>query len=180
MHILVTKSSPVLPFSADNLTARDEQKILANSPVIDLRMQPTEQEVFSFIQALFSYYFQISKEIITRQSSLLDDIEKAAWARELEIPVEEVTYGRILCSKDQQGNMVGGLSDKGLLMTSLFMFDLSSALGIHKVADASKATFEVRQDEFKSYADCHTVQDLVDLIGQVIEKLESIDCKKPD
>lgn len=175
MYISVTHSKPVLPFTADDLTERDEQALLAASPFIDLRALPSEQEIFVFLQALFAHYFQIPAETITHESRLLEDIEKAVWSKELAVPVEEVTYERIFCGKDAQGNAVGGLSDKGLIMTTLFMFDFPTAIGIHEVENAREAVFETSEGEFNGYAECQTVRDLLVLIWQVVNKLQCAD-----
>lgn len=175
LYIKISPTSPVLPQTLDaDLTQEQERAILATCPTIYLSATTSHQQVTDFLIDLFAYYFELPKEKINAQSDLVDDIERQVWARELGVSFEDVTYGRIFCSKDEEGNVAGGMEDRGIMISMMFMLDFSNLIGIIEVSNAIEATFEAQGDEFDSYYDCKTISDLADLIYSVCEKLNQI------
>ncbi len=82
-----------------------------------------------------------------------------------------MTYGRIFCGKDEEGNAVGGMEDRGIMIATMFMTDFSNLIGIKEVGSAADATIEARDDEFGSYFECVTITELADLVYSVCGKL---------
>ncbi|WP_170962879.1 hypothetical protein, partial [Vibrio sp. F13] len=122
-------------------------------PTIHLSVTTSHKQITAFLIELFAYYFELPQEKIKPDSDLADDIERMVWARELDVPFEDVTYGRIFCGKDEDGNAVGGMEDKGIMIATMFMLDFSDLVGIKEVDNAAGATFEALDDEFGSYYD---------------------------
>ncbi|WP_274026685.1 hypothetical protein [Vibrio parahaemolyticus] len=175
LYIKISPTSPVLPQTLeDDLTQEQERAILASCPTIYLSATTSHQQISNFLIDLFAYYFELPKEKINAKSDLVDDIERQVWARELGVSFEDVTYGRIFCSKDEEGNVAGGMEDRGIMIATMFMLDFSDLIGIKEVSNAIEATFEAQDDEFGSYYDCQTIADLADLIFTVCEKLSQI------
>ncbi|MCA0936688.1 ImmA/IrrE family metallo-endopeptidase [Vibrio alginolyticus] len=173
LYIKISPTVPMLPITLDaDLTEEQEQALLATCPTIHLSATTSHQEITEFLIDLFAYYFELPKEKINAQSDLVDDIERQVWARELGVSFEEVAYGRIFCSTDEQGNAVGGMEDRGIMIATMFMMDFSALAGIKEVGSAADATFEARDDEFGSYYDCKTIANLADLIYSVCKKLK--------
>lgn len=174
VYIKISPSTPALPyFLEDDLTKEQEQALLSTCPQIHLSSTTTYEQVSSFIIELFAYYYQIPLERITLKSDLADDVERLIWAKELEVPFEGVTYARIFCGVDKDGNPTGGIEDKGLIIAMFFLSELSQLVGIEIVENPSDSTFTVMDGELGSYYDCVTVEDLVDLIYSVCEKLKA-------
>lgn len=175
LYIKISPTSPVLPQTLDaDLTQEKELAILATCPTIYLSATTSHQKITDFLIDLFAYYFELPKEKINAQSDLVDDIEGQVWARELGVSFGDVTYGRIFCGKDDEGNVAGGMEDRGIMIAMMFMTDFSDLVGIKEVDNAADATFEAMDDEFGSYYDCATISDLADLIYSVCVKLNQI------
>ncbi|WP_447079591.1 hypothetical protein [Vibrio alginolyticus] len=173
IFIKIAPTSPVLPQTLDDdLSEEQEQLLLAKCPTIHLSATTSHEQITAFLIELFAYYFELPQNKIRPDSDLADDIERMVWARELDVPFEDVTYGRIFCGQDEDGNAVGGMEDKGIMIATMFMLDFSDLVGIKEVDDAADATFEAMDDEFGSYYDCATISDLADLIFTVCEKLK--------
>ncbi len=173
LYLKISPTVPALPLTLeDDLTEEQERTLLATCPTIHLSATTSHQQITEFLIDLFAYYFELPKEKINAQSDLVDDIERQVWARELGVSFEDVTYGRIFCGKDEEGNAVGGMEDRGIMIATMFMTDFSSLVGIKEVSSAADATFEARDDEFSSYYDCVTVTDLADLVYSVCSTLK--------
>ncbi|WP_461534750.1 hypothetical protein [Spongorhabdus nitratireducens] len=172
MYIKVEKSVPIQPFNdQDNLKPAEMARLLSESPTIDLRNVTSQAEVVSYLQSLIAHYFQIPAELVTPEADLIDDIERHIWARELDVPFEEVDYGRILCGKDEEGNPTGGLSDRGLLMSVFMVMDLANGVGVSTVDNEAEATIEAEEDEFGSFFDCRTINELANILEAVRVRL---------
>lgn len=168
MYIKVQRSTPILPFDHDDLTEQQESEFLNSCPVIDLRLVFNQDEVETFLIDLFAYYFQLPKANISADADLLDDIERQVWAKELDVPYDDVTYGRIFCGKDESGQLVGGMSDKGIIMAALFLFDFGDAVGVDALdACNDDNTFDVGDDDFANYSDCKNIKELAELLFSV-------------
>ncbi|WP_042011565.1 hypothetical protein [Aeromonas fluvialis] len=173
MYIKIAPTSPVLPqMLDDNLSEEQERQLLSKCPKVHLSAKTSHEHITTFLIELFAYYFELPQEMIKPSSDLADDIERMVWARKLGVSFEEVTYGRIFCSKDENGNIVGGMEDKGIMIVIMFMLDFSDLVGIKVVADSAEATLETMKNEFGSYYDCATIGDLADLIYSVCKKLK--------
>ncbi|MEZ8882547.1 hypothetical protein AB4559_06240 [Vibrio sp. 10N.222.51.C8] len=173
MYIKISPTAPVLPQTLDDdLSEEQERLLLAKCPTIHLSATTSHGQITAFLIELFAYYFELPQDKIKPDSDLADDIERMVWARELGVSFEDVTYGRIFCGQDEDGNAVGGMEDKGIMIATMFMLDFSDLVGIKEVDDAADATFEAMDDEFGSYYDCATISDLADLIFTVCEKLK--------
>jgi len=168
MYIKVQRSTPILPFDHDDLNEQQESEFLEKCPIIDLRLVSDQSEVETFLIDLFAYYFQLPKANISADADLLDNIERQVWAKELDVPYDDVTYGRIFCGKNEHGELVGGMSDKGIIMATLFMFDFGDAVGIN-TSDVSNDdnTFDVGADDFANYSDCANIKELSQLLFSV-------------
>ncbi|MDH5918901.1 hypothetical protein [Vibrio splendidus] len=173
IFIKITPTSPVLPQTLnDDLSEGQERLLLAKCPTIHLSVTTSHKQITAFLIELFAYYFELPQNKIRPDSDLADDIERMVWARELGVSFEDVTYGQIFCGQDEDGNAVGGMEDKGIMIATMFMLDFSDLVGIKEVDNTADATFEAMDDEFGSYYDCATISDLVDLIFTVCEKLK--------
>lgn len=173
IFIKIAPTSPVLPQTIDDdLSEEQERLLLAKCPTIHLSATTSHEQITAFLIELFAYYFELPQDKIKPDSDLADDIERMVWARELGVSFEDVTYGRIFCGQDEDGNAVGGMEDKGIMIATMFMLDFSDLVGIKEVDDVADATFEAMDDEFGSYYDCATISDLADLIFTVCEKLK--------
>lgn len=173
IFIKIVPTSPVLPQTLDDdLSEEQERLLLAKCPRIHLSSATSHEQITAFLIELFAYYFELPQDKIKPDSDLADDIERMVWARELGVSFEDVTYGRIFCSKDEDGNAVGGMEDKGIMIATMFMLDFSDLVGIKEVDNAADATFEAMDDEFGSYYDCATVSELADLVFTVCERLK--------
>ncbi|MBM7073502.1 hypothetical protein JQC92_15920 [Shewanella sp. 202IG2-18] len=171
----IKESTPIFPFveDLDELSVNAQLELIKQCPSINLKQPQTRKSVLEFVRALFVYYFQIPAMDFELSSDLLEDVEKQVWAKELEVPEDEVTHGRLFTHVDSEGNHTGGVSDKGMLLMSLFMFDIADVTGIHVVDESDDYTFCAKESEFKSYYECKTVAELVDIIYRV-----SIKCLK--
>lgn len=175
MYLKISQSKPVLPLLDDDLlTEQAEQELLAKCPAINLHQIEHQQQVTNFLIALFAYYFGLPADSISPEHSIVDDIERQVWAKELEVDFKDVTYGRLFCGTDEKGNATGGLEDKGMMIAMFYMTDLANLLGIHEVDKATEATFRAEENEFASYYDCETINDLSTLIYSVCVKLQSM------
>ncbi|PMH44652.1 hypothetical protein BCU68_12450 [Vibrio sp. 10N.286.49.B3] len=175
IYIKVSPTLPVLPQTLeDDLTKEQELALLTRCPKIYLSAETNLQQIIEFLIDLFSYYFELPKNMLTPESDLIDDIERQVWARELGVPYDDVTYGRIFCSKDDKGNIVGGIEDRGLMIATMFMLDFADLIGIKEVNNVSDATFEAANDEFGNYYDCNTISDLANLLYTVCMKLKDL------
>jgi len=65
----------------------------------------------------------------------------------------------------------GGLEDRGMMIAMFYMTDLSDLLGLHEVDNKNEATFIAEENEFGSYFDCETINELSTLIYSVCNKL---------
>lgn len=175
MYIKIVPTSPVLPQTLDDdLSEEQERQLLEKCPRIHLSSATSHEQITTFLIELFAYYFELPQVKIKPGSDLADDIERMVWARELGVSFKDVTYGRIFCGQDEDGNAVGGMEDKGIMIATMFMLDFSNLVGIKEVDNATDATFEAMDDEFDSYYDCATVTELADLIYSVCTKLKQI------
>ncbi|CAM3166304.1 hypothetical protein [Vibrio rarus] len=174
LYIKIAPTSPLLPLmNVDALTPEQETELLEKCPIIHLSGSTTRQQISHFLVDLFAYYFEVPKEKFNEQSCLVDHIERLAWAKELGVSFEDVTYGRILCSQDDDGNVTGGLEDRGMLLGMMFALgEFSKLIGINLVDSAADATFIAGENEFGSYYDCHTIDGLTDLIYSVCQRLK--------
>ena len=152
LHVLVKPSSPVLPYVKDeaDLSVEDKEQFLKFCPIIDLREKQNKPQIFDFVRSMFAYYFQISPEYIKHDSNLIHDIEPQVWVKELGIPFNK-------------GSQQGKIAETGILMASLFMYDLAMLTGVHVVEEDDEYTFVSDDVEFKHYYACNTVAELVDL-----------------
>ena len=172
MFVNVSLSTQVLSIFYDETLSSDEQNdLIAKCPTIDLHTVRHKGQILDYLISLFAYYFQIPQHLIHGNSDMVDDLERHVWARELDVSFENVTYGRLLCSKDDDGNIIGGLEDRGMIIGMMYMMDFAQMIGIKIVEDPMEATFEAAQDDFGSYYDCGTIDDLTNLIFSVCEKL---------
>lgn len=175
MYIKIIPTSPVLPQTLDDdLSEEQEKRLLEKCPRIHLSSATSHEQITTFLIELFAYYFELPQNKIKPDCDLVDDIERMVWARELGVSFEDVTYGRIFCGRDEEGNVAGGMEDRGIMIAMMFMTDFSDLVGIKEVDNAADATFEAMDDEFGSYYDCKTIADLADLIFTVCEKLSQI------
>ncbi|MCL1067229.1 hypothetical protein L2735_10460 [Shewanella olleyana] len=173
IYIKISPTSPVLPlFSEGVLTKEKELEVLSQCPRIHLSAATSYQQVTLFLIELLSYYFCIPKGNITEQSGLVDDIERLVWAKELSVSFEDVNYGRVFCGKDKEGNPVGGIEDKGMIISMMYMTDFSQLVGINVVNDVSQSTFEALDNDFGNYYECETVGELAELVYSVCKKLK--------
>ncbi|CAM4206571.1 hypothetical protein [Vibrio neonatus] len=172
MYIKIVPTSPVLPqMLDDDLSEKEERLLLTKCPTIHLSATTSHEHITTFLIELFAYYFELPQDKIKPDSDLVDDIERMVWARELGVSFENVTYGRIFCSRDEDGNAVGGMEDRGIIIAMMFMLDFSDLVGIKEVDNAVDATFEAMDDEFGNYNDCATINDLSDLIYSVCRRI---------
>ena len=167
IYIKVTPTKPVLPLMPDDFNEQQEKEVLANCPKIDLRTVKNKESITEFLIELFSYYYDIPKNLIHPKSDLVNDIERYLWARELGVSFEDVTYGRVFCGEDDNGNAIGGIEDRGMMIAILYMTDFSKLVGIELVDNEDQATFCAEEHEFASYYECDTISDLSDLIYSV-------------
>ncbi len=167
IYIKITPTKPVLPLMPDDFNEQQEKEVLANCPKIDLRTVKNKESITEFLIELFSYYYDIPKNFIHPQSDIVNDIERYVWARELGVSFEGVTYGRVFCSEDDNGNAIGGIEDRGMMIAMLYMTDFSKLVGIELVDNEEQATFCAEEHEFTSYYECDTISDLSDLIYSV-------------
>ena len=131
IYVKVEPSIPILPFNdADELSPAEEAKQLAESPIIDLKLTSSRSEIIVHLRALIAHYFQLPFKLVTPEADLVDEVERHVWARELGVDFEDVSYGRIFSSEDNTGNLVGGISDRGLLMSCFMMMDLVHGVGV--------------------------------------------------
>lgn len=172
MFIKISKTTPVLPlFVDDALTEKQETQLLAKCPIIDLNFIEHKEQITHFLILLFAYYFDLSSDNINAEHSLVDDIERQIWAKELGVDVDDVTYGKLFCGKGEDGNAIGGLEDRGMILATFFMLDFADLIGLKETEEKSEATFEADDDEFGSYYDCENINELATLIFLVCEKL---------
>ena len=174
MYLKISDSKPVLPlFDDEQLTAQQEATLIAKCPRINLHSIEYKQQINDFLISLFAYYFSLPEASITAEQSIVDDIERRIWAKELGVDAQDLSYGRIFCSTDEHGNTTGGLEDRGLIIAFFYMTELPDLLGLHVVDNKDEATFAADEDEFGSYYDCDTINALSTLIFSVCEKLQS-------
>lgn len=175
MYIRIIPTTPVLPLTPNEYPDNQQESgVLSQCPRIDLRTVNNQDEITEFLIRLFAYYFDIPASFIHPQSRIVDDIERFVWAKELGVDIENVTYGRIFCDKDSDGKAIGGMEDRGMMIAMMYLSDFSDLIGIKEVDLASKDTFEAERDEFGSYYDCNTVEDLSALIYSVCKKAQSV------
>ena len=74
--------------------------------------------------------------------------------------------------KDEQGNPTGGLSDRGLLVSFFMVLEFANASGVSTVQDKSDATFEAGENDFGSYFDCRSINELADILEGVRVRLQ--------
>ncbi|MDO6678431.1 MULTISPECIES: hypothetical protein [unclassified Shewanella] len=174
MFIKISPSIQCLPLTDDDdLTSEQENALLEQCPTINLHKINNKEQISQYLMRLFAYYFQISPQVINLNSNIVDDIERHVWAKELGVAFDDVTYGRLFCSQDDEGNAVGGLEDRGMMIATMYMTDFPDLVGIKEVRSAQEATFEAEDDEFGSYFDCETLDELSDLIYSVCKKLNN-------
>ncbi|ABM04197.1 hypothetical protein Ping_2466 [Psychromonas ingrahamii 37] len=174
MFIKLSPSNTVLPLTfEDDLNTQQEAELLAQCPTIDLTQVSSKEQVTQHLIDLFAYYFQLPTELINEQSDIVNDIERYVWARDLGVTFEDVTYGRIFCGNDNEGNLTGGIEDRGIMIATMYMTDFPDLIGIKVIDDRQNATFEAEDDEFGSYYDCNTVNELSTLVFSVCKKLNA-------
>lgn len=172
MYLRISPSKPILPLLDDEiLTKQEERALLATCPSINLHKIRDQQQVTDYLISLFAYYFSLPSDNISAEQSIVDDIERQVWAKELGVDFEDVTYGKLFCNKDENGQATGGLEDRGMMIAMFYMTDLSDLLGLHEVDNKSEATFIAEENEFGSYFDCETINELSTLIYSVCNKL---------
>lgn len=104
--------------------------IQGQCPTIEFGIKQSRNQISSYVKKLIEFFFDISEQIITEQAHLVDDIERFYWAKELDVAVKDVTYGKLFCSPNACGELTGGISDRGLAMYLFLSFDLPDAVGI--------------------------------------------------
>ncbi|MRI33804.1 hypothetical protein EOPP23_12490 [Endozoicomonas sp. OPT23] len=175
MYVRVTPSIPILPFNdKDDLSPEEERRLMAKTPFIDFRQVLSRSEIVAHLQALIAHYFQLPIKLVTPEADLVDEIERHIWARELEVNFEEVEYGKILCGRDDNGELTGGLSDRGLLMGFFMAMDFADGVGVCVVYDEDSGTFPVAEGDYGNYADCKNINELADILEAVRLKLMAV------
>ncbi|CAM4449865.1 hypothetical protein [Vibrio agarivorans] len=160
-YLKVSRPRPCVPYIGyDGLDLTDEE-LQQKCPLIRFTQVTDVKRLETYLIDFFAFYYNIDASLLTRESGLVDDVERYVWAQELDLPFEEVTYGRIGCGQDDDGNVVGGISDRGLIMFMFLQFDLESLFGIRAVKEPSKANLVVEPEEVPGHlCDCETIADL--------------------
>ncbi|PKG38931.1 hypothetical protein [Psychromonas sp. Urea-02u-13] len=176
MLIKLTSSTPDLPFAEDDLLNEEQvQALLAQCPTINLKAVQNKQQITQFLVELFTYYFGLNTNNISPENCLVDNIERQIWAKELDVAFEDVTYAKVFCSKDEEGKTTGGLEDRGMILTTFFMFDFADLIGLHIVNNEEEATLKIDENEFKSYYDCKNINELSTLLFSVCKEYQLLE-----
>lgn len=168
IYVKLTAGKVIYPFAIEQeeLTLFEQADILSHCPSIDLRNVSEKAEILEFLQSLIAFYLQVPRDVCTLDKPLLQ-IEKHAWAKELEVKLETVTHGRLFCAGNKNVQPQGGISDEGMFLAALFMFDIADVTGLHMVEEQDDYTFSAQEDAFKSYYECNTIAELADLFFDV-------------
>ncbi|MDN2483430.1 hypothetical protein [Vibrio agarivorans] len=160
-YLKVSRPRPCVPYIGYDYLDLTDDELKQRCPLIRFTQVTDVKQLEEYLIEFFAFNYHIDANLLTRESSLVDDVERHVWAQELDMPFEEVTYGRIGCGKDDDGNVVGGISDRGLVMFMFFQFDLESLFGIRTVKEPRKANLVVNPEEDPgSLLDCETIADL--------------------
>lgn len=155
IRILVQSGQPILPCLEDEATISESKKeaLLAMCPHFDLTDPyfDIEQCLLSF----FEYYALAPTGTFNLDTKLIDDVEHFITG--------DMGEGRIFTTSEGED----GISDHGVVIATLIMFDFSTLTGVRVVEDDEKYTFECLDDEVGNYYECVTIGDMANILNDV-------------
>lgn len=163
LRVRVKPGSPILPCLDDEaeMSESDKQRRLALCPRFDLTSE--SQDIERCLLDFFHYYTGAPEGTFNLTSELIDDVEGFMVGNEEE--------GWLFTSKSGEG----GISDNGVMIAALIMFDFSNLTGISLVDKDESCTFECAETEFGNYYECKTIGDMAKILNDVKTRIRRDD-----
>lgn len=162
LPVYIEIKNPVqeIPFFYDeeNLDANKIKEILLACPTIDITKPLNRNTICDYLKDMITYYFDFDYEYICESAHLVNDIEDRIRMKYFNSNSDDIKYGRIFCRTSEAGKLVGGISDKGLIMYYFLGYVLSDAVGVDGGNNVTPSG--MRADDFNFYPD--TFGELVD------------------
>ncbi|WP_163931450.1 hypothetical protein [Paraferrimonas sp. SM1919] len=135
-------------------------------PAFDLRKAESFAEVQQSVINLVAYYFQLPHKLVTLDANLVD-LERHCFAKDSGCSYDDVSYGRIFCSVDADGNTSGGMSDQGLMVYMMLEWCHQEMFGVSVTKDANEASLQIEEGEVGYFVDCETPGQIAELLWKL-------------
>ncbi len=155
LRVLVQPGQPILPCLEDEAVdcQTEPELLLSKCPAFDLT--DSNNNVEQCLLTFFDYYASAPKGTFHLGSKLIDDVEHYITG--------DLGGGRLFTTPDGEG----GISDSGVVIATLIMFDLAKLTGVSVVDSDDACSFECIETEVGSYYECTTIGDIACILNDV-------------